>query len=402
MEFASELVVRALQCQLRIAEVPTKLFRDGRNRRPHLRPWHDGFRHVTYLVKARFRRSAGQKCAPTSPTRAVADCTSLAKGFTLIEVLVAIVIIGLLIALLLPAIQSVRESGRLTQCSNNLKQLTVAALSHEQAHGFFPTGGWGYRNVGHPDKGFGETQPGGWVYTTLPYCGELALFNLGSGMTEDALHKATSVRLRTPVALHACPSRRAAGPFAVRGEDCLSPFGSAPILEAARTDYAANTGDHVLESEFDSDWPLAFEGPATFAEARELTKRKAWPDLSQLATGISYVRSRVKAAQVLDGLANTYLLGEKYVMADAYENGEDWADNESMYCGYNNDIYRSTNPYWSPANDEPGIRRLGSFGSAHRLVFQMSLCDGSVRAASYGIDAEVHRALGNRKDSGPR
>ena len=91
------------------------------------------------------------------------------RGFTLVELLVVIAIIALLMSLLFPAVQAVRESARRAQCANNVTQMAKASLGHEATQGFFPSGGWGYFWVGDPDRGFGKGQPGGWLYSCLPY-----------------------------------------------------------------------------------------------------------------------------------------------------------------------------------------------------------------------------------------
>ena len=137
-----------------------------------------------------------------------------ARGFTLVELLVVIAIIGILVALLLPSVQAAREAARRTQCINHIKQLALGALTHEEAHGHLPTGGWGSGWQGDPDQGFAEDQPGSWMFVVLPYIEEQNTFGMGAGQPGWPVppdKKATlAARNRIPVGVFHCPSRRPA------------------------------------------------------------------------------------------------------------------------------------------------------------------------------------------------
>jgi prepilin-type N-terminal cleavage/methylation domain-containing protein len=115
------------------------------------------------------------------------------SAFTLVEVLVVIAIIGLLVAITLPAVQMARETSRRTSCANNLRQQAVAVKLHEETHEIFPTGGWGGEWMGDPDVGYGPKQPGGWIYNILSYIEQDNLRQLGRGLnrrTEELCTKA--------------------------------------------------------------------------------------------------------------------------------------------------------------------------------------------------------------------
>ncbi len=356
------------------------------------------------------------------------------RGFTLVELLVVIAIIGVLVALLLPAIQAAREAARRNSCKNNLKQLALGWMNHESTTGHFPTGGWGVNWVGDADLGFGKEQPGGWMYNTLPFIEQQQLHDLSSDGQPNTITQqqkdGTLQILLQPVPTFSCPSRRTDLLFAYSkgGTAALqiahnAAFNIGGIANfVGRGDYAANAGDQYI-----TDTP----GPTNFLAAINGTYT-GWISGGTLGstqtnvalTGVSFQRSEVAIRNVRDGTSNTYMIGERFLETEFYENGKHAGDNETWCTGFNNDNFRNAfrppmadNPRAELGNDNNGMtaertRDSWRFGGAHPNTWHVAFCDGSVHAMSYDIDSRdpdatafdpnsppgVHQNLANRDD----
>jgi len=305
------------------------------------------------------------------------------RAFTLVELLVVIAIIGVLVALLLPAVQAARESARRMQCQNHLKQFGLAFQNHHDTLKHLPTNGWGYMYVGDPDLGFGVDQPGGWTFNILPYCEQKALHDIAMGKTGPPKLADLSRMVGTPVKFFICPSRRSPGVYPITSTSATN-FDRVEM--GAKIDYAVCAGD---QEELQGSGVPTPPVPATWTY-----------------TGISYVRSTVRLSEITDGTSNTLMVGEKQMSVNLYRNGLDGGDNENLYVGWDNDHTRTTNNRLTGNNNQirfPPRRdgrddRILVFGSAHPSGFNALLCDGSVRSINYQIDVTNYMRLGNRGD----
>lgn len=322
------------------------------------------------------------------------------RGFTLVELLVVIAIIGMLVGLLLPAVQQAREAARVMQCSNNLKNLGLASLNHESTTKKLPSAGWGWSFAGDADWGLGKTQPGGWTFSLLPFMEQNALFTYAADGSKDTPNaeykKKASEMLQIPLPIYHCPSRRTPKTYPAANDSLQnadsSALKSSGTCMMAKTDYAANHGGSV------ADPASARFYPASYAEANK--SGYVWP--KQTANGVIFSCSEVDFGSIRDGSSNTYLIGEKYLQPEHYETADCASDDNGLYVGTDRDTCRVT--YKSsgsmPAQDRSGYNADSfNFGSPHAGACGMVMCDGAVKRISYSIDMDTHYYLGVRNDA---
>jgi prepilin-type N-terminal cleavage/methylation domain-containing protein len=326
-------------------------------------------------------------------------------GFTLVELLVVIAIIGILVALLLPAVQAAREAARRSECTNHLKQLALGCLQHHDTFGTLPSGGWSWHWTGDPDMGFGREQPGSWLYHILPYMEEGDLHKLGSDGNKDAIttqqRTGAGQRDTIPVSTLYCPTRRQARAYPKTAHPYDMNNATAPgALAMSLSDYAGNVGPMTGNSKPEnSQLGLTDGGPGL---GIPFPKNVNWHPLLSKQQGVMYGGSIVKFKQITDGTSKTYLCAEKYHNPAAYEDCSDYTDTEGAWTGNNDDTLRTG--FLAPLQDRMGLRPQDyvAFGSAHAGIFQVAWCDGSVSGIDYGIDLQLHRencSRGNREDA---
>jgi len=353
------------------------------------------------------------------------------RGFTLVELLVVIAIIGVLVALLLPAVQAAREAARRAECQNKLKQIGISVQNHIDALKVFPTGGDDYnakieRFVTNGVANGPNKQGVGWGFQILPYLEQNAIH----GITTQAQMASKQIPL------YFCPSRRSptstaqagitslANPFwlidyaaavPVRDGMCnttlptLKHYDLKPWGTVTNTDYNT-TGGRVGETFFcPTGKSSAVTGtPPKNTNYAGLIVRTPWSVAANAF--VEGVNHAAKVAQCTDGLSNTLLIGEKVVRNDKYDGGG-WSDDLGWADGWDPDTLRLTG--FQPISDSDalcfsalypcgGRADLGpdvfAFGSAHTSGINAVFGDGSVHHIKFDIDVLVFNYLGGRDD----
>ncbi|TWT77247.1 Type II secretion system protein G precursor [Posidoniimonas polymericola] len=366
------------------------------------------------------------------------------RAFTLVELLVVIAIIGVLVALLLPAVQSAREAARRTQCTSNLKNIGLALQNHHDTYGYFPSGGWGYLWMPEPDGGAGKSQPGSWLYSILAFLEEGTLREIGTGTAPNSAARDDAMRqlLVTQISVMNCPSRRQADPYPLldNGSNNNSgyrntgaDFAQNPGL-AFRSDYAGCRGGGTQQAydaaaasgsavEVRRFLMLDGPGPSSFAQAAAWDKSLPglgvdnwFARMGSGSNGMILPRTPVPMRKITDGTSKTYIVGERMRESDLYSTGTSLFDDQGAYNGFDRDNIVSAwvppLPDMSSGEYQQWMTKTGdsayypatasertlqfNFGSAHTGVFQVVFCDGSVDSVSFNIDLEVHRARGSR------
>ena len=349
---------------------------------------------------------------------------SFRRGFTLVELLVVIAIIGVLVALLLPAVQAAREAARRTSCVNNLKNVALATINYHDQRGAFPTnedhegGGeqvvnldaltytWRNRDTSRVPKG--GLDGGGWIVRVLPYLEQQPLYDRfdipdhglngdwnvrarhGMNYTEDPTFRAA---VETQPAVLVCPSdefgglRQGQWPYSNGTGPGAVPF--AAELTVATTCYKGNTGDGHFEF-LDSFAPQ----PPGLYTYNPLFQCYSGNDCVGIFWRTSYIRGGVKMSDVTDGTSNTFLIGETSPIdgnSAAWSADGDWAITA---------IELNWDPQASGACTNPGARecwtRNRGFRSFHPGGAHFAMVDGSVTFVQDDINPLTYRALSTR------
>jgi prepilin-type N-terminal cleavage/methylation domain-containing protein len=292
------------------------------------------------------------------------------RGFTLIELLVVIAIIAILIGLLLPAVQRVRDAASRSQCQNNLKQIGLGIHNYHETYNCLPPARLDYDG--------GVT----WCVLILPFVEQDNFYKQWHPDLVYYLHP-DDVR-QTPVKLFFCPARRSPPAVSVQGDVPDNHWPMARPYHGAVGDYACSAGDDAPDHPFNTD---KADGPLVIARFVH------GPDGHTISSWSSYTAFK----DITDGLSNTFFVGEKHVPMGMF--GREDNGDGSVYNGDPANlnaarIASAAHPLARSPLDGYNLQ----FGSYHPGVCQFVLGDGSVRALPVDVSGTILGRLAARND----
>lgn len=295
-------------------------------------------------------------------------------AFTLVELLVVIAIIGVLVALLLPAIQAAREAARRMQCTNNLKQIGLAIQNYHDTNKALPAARW-------------QDKHATWFALIMPFLeasNEYQLWDFDEWYSSPVNRKARRVYIPG----YFCPSRRGGS-----GDGLLAPEVAVSVYttQGSTGDYAGNAGRNVRGA-------LAAPDPKTGSRIPDDFGVIVTPSCFEFGN-CSSKNSDLSFRRIPDGLSNTFLAGEKHVPFELYAIADspddsiyegDFIQNHTRAAGTlvppaQSADYAGNAPYWG-----------SMFGSLHPGVILFAFCDGSVQSIPVSVDELVYEALATR------
>ena len=296
------------------------------------------------------------------------------KAFTLVELLVVIAIIGVLVALLLPAVQAAREAARRTQCSNNLKQLGIAVHNFHDAYQFFPPAHF---------SSSGQTKGATFFVPILPFIEQQAIYEkFDLTQAYDAGPNPAAAANAPSLKAFVCPTRRTVGRLS-DNQPQVGPTGDYAVVSVHRTP----TG------EFQHQWRTK----------EELLGAMVGTEVN----GANY-KMRSRMSEVTDGTSNTAILGEKHIyVKDLHKGGSQGGSADgNIYLTQQTNWYEchSVRNLGHPVGfakgpqDNFSTERYKLFGSWHPGICMFTLADGAVRQIRLNIDLTTLTRLGNRCD----
>lgn len=296
-------------------------------------------------------------------------------GSTLLELLIVVAIITILLGLLLPAVQKVREVSARVQCQNNLRQIGAAIHQHHDTMHVFPSGGLGYWQdrawVGTIPANY-SNQTWGWAYQVLPYLGQGSLHDLPAGRVpaDASAGPAGDIAVAsTVISAYLCPA--VSSPVGAPVQPYSLAGWSPSQGRRARMDYLGCGGTRANYLRFDSQ---ANSCDGALVPSETVSRRV------------------VRLSGITGGTSCALMVGERYdnLQQVAANRDQGWTN------GWDNDTI-GTVQYLPVVNGDPNGTTVFGFGSPHSAGMQAARCDGSVVTVSYKIDPFVWLAFGTVK-----